>query len=314
MNDDKNKLIANATDYCQALDAVNREMKGNDQEVTIGLMMFFTSIHKAAPHLMPIVIGAWQKFASLHLDAPLPLAPAPVAGASIKVYLLEADFFLVPGRKQSLHTDMASLNVAAAELANLLLQEVELEDDATPEDWQAKCLQARYARAVSTGRRVDDLNGGHVRFTEMELDLPAPPPPQSQLRVTGFRGNPLRVVLSSGQEATVTQKLIDTFASPSPFDHVAGISLAEGEVKALLYGQPMAAFTAAMTKLANWLVESGGDDSHASDPLLTADEQKSQGQRCSCLGVDDYCPCQNVPDAETRRARALVATATEAGR
>lgn len=37
-------------------------------------------------------------------------------------------------------------------------------------------------------------------------------------RVTGFRGNPLRVVLSNGEEATISQKLIDSFASPSPFD------------------------------------------------------------------------------------------------
>jgi len=46
------------------------------------------------------------------------------------------------------------------------------------------------------------------------------PPPVDRLRVTGFRGSPLRVVLSSGHEATVTQKLIDSFASPSPFNHV----------------------------------------------------------------------------------------------
>lgn len=39
-----------------------------------------------------------------------------------------------------------------------------------------------------------------------------------QLRVTGFRGNPLRVVLSSGDEATISQRLIDSFASPSPFE------------------------------------------------------------------------------------------------
>lgn len=46
----------------------------------------------------------------------------------------------------------------------------------------------------------------------------AAPSPAQKLRVTGFRGNPLRVVLSSGQEATLTQKFIDAFASPSPFD------------------------------------------------------------------------------------------------
>lgn len=44
------------------------------------------------------------------------------------------------------------------------------------------------------------------------------PSPQQHLRVTGFRGNPLRVVLSNGDEATISQKLIDSFASPSPFE------------------------------------------------------------------------------------------------
>lgn len=44
------------------------------------------------------------------------------------------------------------------------------------------------------------------------------PSPEDQLRVIGFRGSPLRIVLNSGHEATVTQKLIDAFASPSPFD------------------------------------------------------------------------------------------------
>lgn len=39
-----------------------------------------------------------------------------------------------------------------------------------------------------------------------------------KLRVTGFRGNPLRVVLSNGDEATISQMLIDSFASPSPFE------------------------------------------------------------------------------------------------
>jgi hypothetical protein len=38
-----------------------------------------------------------------------------------------------------------------------------------------------------------------------------------KFRVTGFRGNPLRVVLSNRSEATISQKLIDSFASPSPF-------------------------------------------------------------------------------------------------
>lgn len=36
--------------------------------------------------------------------------------------------------------------------------------------------------------------------------------------VTGFRGNPLRVVLNNGDEAEIGQKLIDAFASPSPFE------------------------------------------------------------------------------------------------
>ena len=36
---------------------------------------------------------------------------------------------------------------------------------------------------------------------------------------------------------------------------------------------------------------------------LTDAEQKEQAKRCSCRGVDDYCPCQNVPDSQTIRSR-----------
>lgn len=36
---------------------------------------------------------------------------------------------------------------------------------------------------------------------------------------------------------------------------------------------------------------------------LTDAEIKAQAARCSCRGSDDYCPCQNVPDAITLAAR-----------
>lgn len=38
-------------------------------------------------------------------------------------------------------------------------------------------------------------------------------------------------------------------------------------------------------------------------PGLTEVEKAAQARRCSCRGVDDYCTCQNVPDAATRSAR-----------
>lgn len=38
-------------------------------------------------------------------------------------------------------------------------------------------------------------------------------------------------------------------------------------------------------------------------PGLSDAEQKAQGARCGCRGADDMCPCQNVPDATTRRER-----------
>lgn len=41
---------------------------------------------------------------------------------------------------------------------------------------------------------------------------------------------------------------------------------------------------------------------------LTDAEMKAQGARCGCGGADDYCPCQNVPDAATRRQRASEAS------
>ena len=36
---------------------------------------------------------------------------------------------------------------------------------------------------------------------------------------------------------------------------------------------------------------------------LSVAEMQVQAKRCACRGSDDYCPCQNVPDAETRRQR-----------
>jgi hypothetical protein len=41
------------------------------------------------------------------------------------------------------------------------------------------------------------------------------------------------------------------------------------------------------------------------EPTLTDVEQKAQGERCGCKGVDDYCVCQNVPDSVTRKERAM---------
>ncbi len=46
------------------------------------------------------------------------------------------------------------------------------------------------------------------------------------------------------------------------------------------------------------------------DPGLTDAEQKTQGQRCGCLGSDDYCACQNVPDFKTKAARRAALSAS----
>jgi hypothetical protein len=34
---------------------------------------------------------------------------------------------------------------------------------------------------------------------------------------------------------------------------------------------------------------------------LSIIDQIEQGDRCQCLGADDYCPCQNVADLEMLR-------------
>jgi len=41
----------------------------------------------------------------------------------------------------------------------------------------------------------------------------------------------------------------------------------------------------------------------AYEPCLSGAEQKAQGARCGCMGADDYCVCQNIPDATTRAWR-----------
>jgi hypothetical protein len=47
------------------------------------------------------------------------------------------------------------------------------------------------------------------------------------------------------------------------------------------------------------------NEANAAEPALTDVEQKAQGERCGCKGVDDYCVCQNVPDSTTRKERAM---------
>lgn len=42
----------------------------------------------------------------------------------------------------------------------------------------------------------------------------------------------------------------------------------------------------------------------ADERCLSPSEQKAQGARCGCMGADDYCVCQNVPDAITKHERA----------
>lgn len=48
-------------------------------------------------------------------------------------------------------------------------------------------------------------------------------------------------------------------------------------------------------------------------PGLTDAEQKAQGLRCGCLGSDDYCVCQNVPDFKTKAARAALSASRSTG-
>ncbi|NEI71017.1 hypothetical protein GR212_15670 [Rhizobium lusitanum] len=87
----------------------------------------------------------------------------------MKIYLLEAESFHVPGHTKSSHATIASMDVEAARLVNMLRDEVDLLQDASPADWQAKCLEARQARADEAGLALDDLNEGDVWFTEMDL-------------------------------------------------------------------------------------------------------------------------------------------------
>lgn len=51
-----------------------------------------------------------------------------------------------------------------------------------------------------------------------------------------------------------------------------------------------------------------GEQEDLREPCLTQAEQKAQGARCGCRGADDYCGCQNRPDAITRDLRARAAS------
>lgn len=47
------------------------------------------------------------------------------------------------------------------------------------------------------------------------------------------------------------------------------------------------------------------------EACLSPQEKADQGRRCGCRGQDDYCPCQNAPDATTRASRAALENTDE---
>ncbi|WP_267550298.1 hypothetical protein [Rhizobium rhizogenes] len=53
------------------------------------------------------------------------------------------------------------------------------------------------------------------------------------------------------------------------------------------------------------------DDRPEIERGLSFEEMRDQAKRCACLGSDDYCPCQNVPDRETKVARTALSEAQE---
>lgn len=57
------------------------------------------------------------------------------------------------------------------------------------------------------------------------------------------------------------------------------------------------------------LIQRRQAEAMAAQPGLTTAEQKAQGARCGCKGIDDYCPCQNRPDAQTIAERAKAGAA-----
>lgn len=48
--------------------------------------------------------------------------------------------------------------------------------------------------------------------------------------------------------------------------------------------------------------------------VITADEMVAQAKRCACRGADDYCLCQNVPDATTLAGRSRNVSGNEDGK
>jgi hypothetical protein len=46
------------------------------------------------------------------------------------------------------------------------------------------------------------------------------------------------------------------------------------------------------------------DDWWLEQDCLSSTEQKYQSFRCACNGQDDYCPCQNMADKQTKADRA----------
>ncbi|WP_180903261.1 hypothetical protein [Martelella soudanensis] len=83
------------------------------------------------------------------------------------------------------------------------------------------------------------------------------------------------------------------------FQEVPSEALLRGSIRAWIRGD----FTAALRPLPDHARQRLTGEGEAA--CLSLEEMKAQASRCNCRGADDYCPCQNAPDRETRRQRLI---------
>lgn len=99
----------------------------------------------------------------------------------MKIYLVEGLSFLAPGRIQEAHATPESADAGAAALVNILLDEMEMAQDATAENWKDRMKAARRKSASEESEEmetatdetvIDEFLGddaGDVWITEFDL-------------------------------------------------------------------------------------------------------------------------------------------------
>lgn len=91
----------------------------------------------------------------------------------MKIFLVTGESFTVPGRLMKPFPTRELANIEAARMVNILLEEVDMNGNARPGNWEPPLLDARQERAAQLGlkdaRYLSTDDDGHVGITEVDM-------------------------------------------------------------------------------------------------------------------------------------------------